>query len=81
MEPIQGSWCVGAQYRSFENAYSERDARSHCDRCQEQPNRHGGNLRTEMTFPGGWKVKCATCGEAWLVLDEKSGSSPQSASS
>jgi len=52
----------------YENAYPVRTAQSDCSRCKDRPTNEGGGFQTESTFPGGWKVRCSNCGEAWLVV-------------
>ncbi len=55
----------------YENAYPVRPSGSRCSRCKQVPNNEAATLQTESTFPGGWKVRCSKCGEAWLVLEKK----------
>ncbi len=70
-EALVVEWFKILQLPPYENAYSVRSAQSHCGRCKQRPNNEGGSFQTENTFPGGWKVRCSNCGEAWLVLEKK----------
>jgi hypothetical protein len=71
-EALVIEWMKILRMPPYENAYPVRPAQSSCSRCRETPTNEAGGFQTESTFPGGWKVRCSTCGEAWLVLEGKS---------
>jgi len=68
-EALVIEWFKLLRMTPYEKAYPVRPAQSHCIRCRDKPTNEGGGFQTERTFPGGWKVRCSNCGEAWLVLE------------
>ena len=72
-EALVVEWFKLLRMPPYQNAYPVRTAQSHCSRCKDRPTNEGGGFQTESTFPGGWKVRCSNCGEAWLVLEKNRG--------
>jgi hypothetical protein len=70
-EDLVVEWLKLLRIPPYESAYRVRTAQSPCSRCKARPNNQGGSFVTESTFPGGWKVRCSSCGEVWLVLEDK----------
>jgi len=54
----------------WENGYDVRPARSRCRGCGGGSAPGNTGLYTEITFPGGYKVGCHQCGDAWIELED-----------
>jgi hypothetical protein len=59
-------WMKNLQLAPWQVALRVRAEGSSCQSCRRVAGATP-TVRTEATFPGGARMRCGTCGDAWLV--------------
>ncbi|MGA9522978.1 MAG: hypothetical protein WBV82_16035 [Myxococcaceae bacterium] len=62
-------WLKVLRVPPYQDAYPVRRRGSGCDRCAPGSG-HPVEISTLLTFAGGAKMGCRTCGRAWLELED-----------
>lgn len=62
-EQLVIDWMKTLQLPPYERALPSLPRGSRCPSCQDG---RVGDLKTEMNFPGGARMRCAVCGTSWI---------------